>query len=69
MIFAVTLLVFKGAGSNGPNDLRAVTYKWNTVNLFIKMRYVRTIDNDRVFLRYSCDTLCAIKSVSQFISV
>ena len=39
MVFAVTLLVFKGAGFNYPTDLKAKTYKLNKVNLFIKKRY------------------------------
>ena len=61
-IFAVTLLVFIGAGFNFPTGLRAVTYKWNTVNLFIKVRYFRIIDYDRVIFRYSFGTLCVMKS-------
>ena len=43
-ICTVTLIVFKDAGFKGPTDLRAVTYKWNTANLFIKMRYVSVTD-------------------------
>ena len=62
LVFPVTLIGFKGAGFNRPTDLSAMTYKWNTVNLFSKMRYVRIIDYDRVIFRYSCGTLCAIKS-------
>ena len=31
LVFAVTLLVSKGAGFSRPTDLRAATYKWNTV--------------------------------------
>ena len=61
-ICTVTLLVFKCAGFiNSPTDLSAATYKWNTANLFIKMRYVSIIDYDRAISRYSCDTLCAMK--------
>ena len=62
LVFPVTLLVFKGAGFNRPTDLTAVTYKWNTVNLFIRMRYVRIVDYDIVMFRYSCGTLCGTKS-------
>ena len=61
LVFAVTLLVLKCAGINHPTDLRAMTYKWNTVNLLIKMRYVRII-MFRVIFRNSCGTLCAMKS-------
>ena len=40
-ICTVTLLVLNCAGFiNSPTDLRAATYKWNTANLFIKMRYI-----------------------------
>ena len=31
LVFAVTLLVSKGAGFSRPTDLRTATYKWNTV--------------------------------------
>ena len=43
-ICTVTLIVFKDAVFKSPTDLRAVTYKWNTANLFIKMRYVSVTD-------------------------
>ena len=43
-VCTVTLLVFKGAGFISPTDLTAATYKWNTANLFIKMRYVSIND-------------------------
>ena len=56
-IYTVALLVFKGAGFKSPTDLRAATYKWNTVNVFIKMRYVSIINYDRAIFRYSSDTL------------
>ena len=55
-IFPFTLFVFKGARFNCPTDFRAVTYNWNTVTLFIKIRYVRISDYDRVVFRYSCGT-------------
>ena len=62
-ICTVTLLVFECAGFiYSPTDLRAATYKWNTANLFLKMRHVSIIDCDRAIIRYSCDTLCAMKS-------
>ena len=62
LICTVTLLVFKGACFKSPTDLRAVNYKWNTANLFIKMRYFSITDYDRAIFRYLCDTLCAMKS-------
>ena len=65
-IYTVTLLVFKGARFKKPTDLRAVTYKWDTANLFVQMRYVSITDYDRAIFRYSCDTLC---SISQFSSM
>ena len=47
---------FTVAGFNSPTDLKAGINKWNTANLFIKMRYISIIDYDRVIFRYSCDT-------------
>ena len=54
-ICTVTLLVFKGEGFKSPTDLRALTYKWNAANLFIKLKYVSITDYDRAIFRYSCD--------------
>ena len=42
---------------------------WNTVNLFIKMKYIRITDYDGVIFRYSCDTLCTMKYYPSFMSV
>ena len=39
-----TLLVFRGANFSSATDLRTVNYKWNTTNLFIKIRYISIID-------------------------
>ena len=47
---------FKVAGFNSRTDLRAGIDKWNTTNIFIKMRYISIIDYDRVIFRYSSDT-------------
>ena len=46
---------FTVAGFNSPTDLKAGINKWNTANLFIKMRYISIIDYDREIFRYSCD--------------
>ena len=42
---------------------------WNTVNLFIKMKYISITDYDGVIFRYSCDTLCTMKYYPSFTSV
>ena len=62
MIYFRSQCYIKGAGFNGRTDLRAVTYKWNTLNLFIKMRNDRIIGYDTVIFRYLCGTLCVTKS-------